>query len=217
MELPLKQPESIGSRSYVIPRNIIATVLDITLAAWVNVKAKEILTARSREVEIAGYLGSEMILEKHRRPGLEHQLRIEEEVGTRRAIASPKPEGRIDIKIIYSFNESEYFGIECKRVAGGQSRAAKRLSKLYVEQGVMRFVGAKYSPDHDWAALFGFVLKGNIPECIKLIKPHLSKSRMEVGWSTTSEFASLPHVYNTSHRQEDRSSLLTILHVFLSL
>jgi hypothetical protein len=217
MELPLKQPESIGSRSYVVPRNIIATVLDISLAAWVNVKAKRLLTASSREPEIAGQLGSEMILEKHRRPGLEQQLRIEEEVGTRRAITSPKPEGRIDIKIIYSFNESEYFGIECKRVAGGHSLAAKRLSKLYVEQGIMRFVGAKYSPDHDWAALFGFVLKGNIPDCITLIKPHLSKSRMEVDWSTTSEFAPSSDVYCTAHRQEGRTSLLTILHVFLPL
>jgi hypothetical protein len=214
---PLKQPESIGAHSFVVPRNVIATVLDITLSAWANVQSRRVVSASSREIEIAGYLGSEMILEKRRRPGLDNQLRIEEEVGTRSAITSNKPEGRIDIKIIYSFDESEYFGVECKRVAGGTSRSAKRLSKLYVDEGIMRFVAAKYSPDHDWAAILGFVIKGSINECAALIRPHLINSHMEIDWDCDPEFGSNGNVYRTGHRQEGRSSLLTILHIFLTL
>jgi len=67
-------------------------------------------------------------------------LRVEEEVGTRSSPGSPKPEGRIDVKVIYSFDEDEYFGIECKRVGGNRARD---LAREYVTEGVLRFVGGK--------------------------------------------------------------------------
>jgi len=218
---PFKQPESIGRRSFVVPRNIIATVLDITVTSWIRVQSTKIVSATSHETEIAGYLGREMIKEKNQRPGLENQLRIEEEVGTRSSFTIVKPDGRIDIKIIYSFNESEYFGIECKRVAGGGSRSAKKLAQKYVADGVMRFVIGKYSPDHDWAAMIGFVLKGEISDCIKLIRNNLTSTKIdtciEEDWSPEDKFGYYKDIYRTGHRQKDRATRMTILHLFLAI
>src|SRR5690348_324251 len=95
---------------------------------------------------------------------------IEEEIGTRSGSNPLKPDGRIDIKIIYSFDETEYFGIECKRA----NDTGNDLAKRHIQKGLMRFVTGKYSPNHDWMAMVGFVIDGKLAESIERIKGFLT-------------------------------------------
>ena len=86
---PLDESNIIGQPNFTVPRDIIATVLDIAVTGWLRVQASGEVNGTSPEVEIAGRLGRAMIAEKSHRPGLRHQLRIEEEVGTRSPWGGP--------------------------------------------------------------------------------------------------------------------------------
>ncbi len=208
-------PAAIGLPSTILLRNVIAAVLDVVIASWANLKAAAEVNQESTEPYIAGCLGRAMKLEKDRR-GLKF-FRVEEEVGTRSFFNFPKPDGRIDIKIIYSFDEGEYFGIECKRVSGKNSK----LARDYVKEGVLRFVSEKYSPGHDWAAMLGFVIDGDSAKAIKRIQAQLQKMRQDVNlsgeWTLDKEFTLKRNLYRTGHEQRHSRFQLTILHLFLSL
>ena len=211
-----KAPQYIGEPSLGLAVDTIATVLDLVEAGWQAACAKRELTSASQETDIAGRLAREMIAEKRKRR-ISH-FRIEEEVGTRASLSSPKPEGRIDIKIIYSFAEEEYFGVECKRVSGSKSDG---LSKKYVENGVMRFVSGKYSPGHGWAAMIGFVVDGDPAGAVKLIAEAIAAAGNAAGicdeWASEKRFGNHNHLYVTRHGQLPASRAVRILHLFLSL
>ncbi len=212
------EPNILGKPSGVLLRNVIATVFDITIIAWSHVQSNRQVSASSSEPEIAGHLGRAMLIEKRQRPKLDQQIRIEEEVGIRSSLVAPKPEGRIDIKIIYSFNENEYFGMECKRI----SSTNKELATKYVVEGVMRFVTGKYSPGHDWSSMLGFVIDGNITGSIDMIQNHLLVRNLDTqmennSWALEQSFGTYNNVFRTRHRQYRRNSPMTILHLFLNI
>jgi len=150
--------------------------------------------------------------------GFGRRARFEEEVGTRSSLIAPKVEGRIDIKVIYSFTEEEYFGIECKRVS---NRKADGLAKKYVQKGVARFVSGKYSAGHDWAAMVGFVVAGRTSEAVELIvntlAPNREAIRMRGTWGSEKRFGPYKHLYRTRHVQVLPKREIKILHLFLSL
>lgn len=209
-------PRSIGSPSLGLGHEIIATILDLLATSWESVSASGELAPTSLEPKIAGLLGREMIAEKQRRRI--RNLRFEEETGTRRSLDAPKVEGRIDIKVIYSFDEAEYFGIECKRISGSK---AGDLAREYVTEGVARFVGGKYSPGHAWAAMVGFVVDGTIPKAIQFIVAALTSRResiqMRDSWNPEERFGKHDYLYRTLHGQSEQDSEIAILHLFLAL
>ena len=211
-----RSSQRIGHPSLGLAEDTIATILDLIEAGWKATCAQGRLTQSSQETEIAGGLAGDMLVEKRRRKI--SYFRIEEEVGTRSSSLSTKPEGRIDIKIIYSFVEEEYFGVECKRVSGSQSDG---LARKYVEHGVLRFVTGKYSPGHGWAAMVGFVVDGNTKGAVELISNSISLSKSETrlckAWAQETRFGKRQHLYFTGHTQQHRSSVIGILHFFLPL
>lgn len=174
------------------------------------------INIRSTEPVIARYLGRAMTEEKNSRPKLKERIRIEEEVGTRSFPNLPKPKGRIDIKIIYSYNENEYFGMECKRVSSTEPN--RYLATDYVREGVERFVEGTYSLGHDYAAMLGFVIDGKINDCIDLICDRLNKYKNDIclkeDWVDEQSFGTTQNIYRTSHLQNGQD-IISILHLFL--
>lgn len=199
-----------------LPKDIMSAVFDITMIAWSKVIASREINISSDEPIIAGYLGKAMTKEKNSRPKLKERIRIEEEVGTRSFPNLPKPKGRIDIKIIYSYNENEYFGMECKRVSS--TKPDRDLAKDYVLKGVKRFVEGTYSLGHDYAAMLGFVIDGKVNDCIDLICDRLNKYKNDIclkeDWVDEQSFGTTQNIYRTSHLQNGQD-IMSILHLFL--
>lgn len=217
--IPLDDSNVIGQPTTALPIDIIATVLDITIVGWSKVIANKEVSTSDMENKISGCLRRAMKKEKDSRPGLKNQIRIETEVGTLKSPDSIEPEGRIDIKIIYSFDEAEYFGMECKRISStGKDRD---LATKYVKNGILRFVDEIYSPGHDWGAMLGFVIDKKIDDNIKLVKERIEKYKqvicLEELWSIEKDFGSISNLYRTSHRQRYNNSLINVLHLFLEI
>lgn len=214
--IPYSDSGSVGDASAVFLEDLIATVLSVAVAAWPDALASGEISMGSSEPDIAGSLGKAMIAQKKRRTGLDKQFRIEEEVGTRSSPAVVRTDGRIDIKIIYSFDEDEYFGMECKKLKGG----GKDLAEKYVTDGMMRFVSGKYGRGHPWGAMLGFVLDGDVDGSWKLICTHLKTlrrdTRMKGRWVVHRAWASLPRLYRTHHYQIGQITPMALLHLFLS-
>lgn len=215
--LPLDDSGDVGQGNEQFLRNIIATVLKLAVSSWSNILARGEIGELSTENNIAGCLGKEMIVVKNREFGRNAPFRIDEESGTRSIENPDKPNGRIDIKIIYSFVETEYFGIECKRV----SDKGNDLAKKYVNKGLMRFVAGKYSPGHDWMAMIGFVVDGRTSQCIQRIMGFLAitkrRTRIKEDWIPETNFGNHESLYRTRHLQRGKDSPITVLHLFLDI
>lgn len=83
--------------------------------------------------------------------------------------------GRIDIalRFLHQFGDEEaYVGIECKRVAHGDST----LNHRYVTHGVDRFASAQYGAGHHWGMMLGYVLKLPAAELVKGIDHRIRKT-----------------------------------------
>ncbi len=215
--IPLDEFNAIGQPGDQSLRNIITTVLAVAIKSWSNVLARGEVCESSTENDIAGCLGREMIALKNHAFGRDAAFRIDEESGTRSFANPRKPDGRIDIKIIFSFVETEYFGIECKRV----NDKGNDLAKKYVSKGLMRFVIGKYSPGHDWMAMIGFIIDGKPSQCIQRICGFLDitrrRTRMRGDWMHETKFGDYEHLYSTCHHQRGKISPITVLHLFLTI
>jgi hypothetical protein len=204
---------AVGVPSLDLPADVVATVLQLVQESWLQVTAKRMLRKKSSETRIAGVLGREMIARKRIDPALNQRFRIEEEVGTR-SRGAIKPDGRIDIKIIYSFDESEYFGLECKRVSRSQT-----LAKKYVSEGIVRFVTGKYSAGHKWAGMLGFVITSELSAAVTVVAGRVIKEksacRLNSRWEPELRFGPIPNLYRTFHRTSRAS--FNLLHLFVAL
>ena len=156
-----------------------------------------------------------MLIEKKRRRLA--TFRIIHEAVTRSESGIPKPDGRIDMMITYSNDEDEFFGMECKRI----DDSSNDLTREYVDQGVMRFVVGKYSPNHDWGAMIGFVSDGMLKNCVNRVKKQLDKTKkqthMKTGWDVEERFRIIQNLFRTQHHQPQQNNQITILHLFLSI
>jgi hypothetical protein len=204
--LPLDESNAISSTPtgevvrITISRAIIATIMDIAIVAWSNVLALNEITTQMLETVLAGYLRQQMTYEKNSRPEVKNQIRIESEVGTFYSQESIEPEGRIDIKVIYSFNEDEYFSMECKRVSSSTKGKDKDLAREYIENGILRFVEGVYSPNHDFGSMIGFVIDRNVQDCIdrvcKRLRERRDKTHLEEDWIAETNFGKHPNLYH---------------------
>ena len=210
---------SVGKASLIQRKDIIATVLDIIQGAWIHVCKRGDVTSNCDEPTIAGALYREMWHEKKRR-GISWPLRIENESAERKSESSLKPDGFIDLKMIYEWSEQDYFGIECKLVSGSSQGKYECLARDYVNEGIMRFVKGIYSHSHDFAAMLGFVIDEKTNNCVtkiqKLINKYSNEINLEENWKKEERFGKYSHLYRTSHRQvEHNNNLITILHLFV--
>ena len=215
------EPPSIGTFGTAggpILEDIIATILDITVKAWLAVVSGGKVDPQSGEDDITDELRWQMDAEKkRRRPVL--NLRFEREVQSDLPDNS-RDIGLIDVYVIYSFEQTEYFAIECKRVAEADSD----LSRLYVTEGVHRFVMGKYSPGHPFGAMVGYVCAGKCGDVASQMEKRLTEFDRKVTamsdkwlWRQEERFGQIPHLYSTRHRQTGIRNEITLLHLFLAL
>jgi hypothetical protein len=215
-------PQSVGNFGFdaarLVLEDVVTTVLDIVVKAWPSVLSGGKVTSGSDEDEVTDVLRWEMDTEKRRRNPVP-QLRFEREPQSDLPDKS-RDYGYIDVYVIYSFEQREYFAIECKRVAD----ADRTLARRYVTQGVIdRFVAGKYSLEHPLAAMVGYVCTGQCGEVASQIGKALTnydrqKTAMSAEWPWRQEerFGKMPHLFSSKHMRSGATSEIILLHLFLA-
>ncbi len=205
-----------SSTANQIIEDVVATVLDIAVTAWPRVCGSKRVCPNDHEDDITDQLRWEMVAEKRRREP-QPQIRIERE--TQRDDPEKRhPTGLIDIHIAYSFDETCYFAMECKKVTDRHKTPADH----YIQEGVCRFSSGKYSPGHPYGAMVGFVTEGTAEDAAAYLGPRLvafdrkaTKLRTSWGWQTEKRFGPVPHLHSTKHGQAGTRNTMLLLHLFL--
>ena len=137
---------------------------------------------------------------------------------TRSSPAVWRPDGLTDIPIIHInlfqlFHDHDPHAIiECKRIAGSNPK----LCRLYVLEGIDRFVSGKYGRQHKCGFMIGYLIAGNTHDSTSCINRYLaSKGR-------TSEMVVPSNViprwtWISSHKRSISSDSIMLHHVFLKL
>ena len=195
-------------------RDIIPITLDLIYGAWPKVCTSAVVDDGSHEPQIAGALFNELWkLRKTRR--MVGPPYIDCESASRSHPELLIPDGRIDFKLIYGWDQEEFFSIECKRV----SATNNSLATEYIREGVVRFTSGKYARGHDWAGMLAFVIDRNIPGTVKLINERLQTLASEVHLSgsvlSETSFGTFSNLYRSEHKPPNSRQSLAILHLYL--
>ena len=215
-----KTPMSVGQMSPatagLIIEDVVTTVLDITVTAWPHLCEGRGISRTAKENDITNRLRWEMVAEKKRRNPIP-QLRFERE--TQRDDPKKKhPTGLINVYVVYSFDEENYFAMECKKVTDRHARRAD----YYVREGVCRFSIGKYGIGHPYGAMIAFVTRGTAEAAAgflekKVVDFDKNATRLKTtwGWRTETRFGNVPSLYSTKHGQQGTSNTILLLHLFL--
>ena len=213
-------PISVGhmrlTTASLIIEDVVATVLDITVAAWPRLCESRRIHPSDREKDITDQLRWEMVAEKARRDP-PPQLRFDRET-QRDDPEKDYATGLIDVYVIYSFDETDYFAIECKKVTDRHKGPAD----YYIEGGICRFSSGKYSPGHPYGAMVGFVTDGTAEAAADFLAGRVvafdkkaTRIRKTWGWRAEKRFGHFPNLYSTKHGQAGTRNTILLLHLFL--
>ena len=217
--IPLDETNVMGVPTVPLLTDVIASFLQIVRGAWERLVRQGPLAPSGKYAErtITDRLMPMLLAEKEARLGLRSWPRIEDQAATRSQLDAPKPEGAIDFKIIFSADEREYFGLECKRVGASD----KDLARHYLDDGVQRYVDGKYGPGHMWGALLAIVVDADLPAAARSIEDWLKRRKATCAWqgdwALETCFGPLPDVYRSRHVQSGQSAPMGLLHLFIIL
>jgi len=214
---PIRVGQMHPATAGLIIEDVVATVLDITVAAWPRLCESQRVSPSDKEDDITDQLRWEMVSEKARRDP-PPQVRFERET-QRDDPEKEYPTGLIDVYVIYSFDETDYFAIECKKVTDRHEQRAN----YYIREGISRFTSGKYSPGHPYGAMIAFVTEGTAEAAADLLgqkivdfDKHATKIRTAWGWQTEKRFGRFANLYSTMHGQAGTQNTILLLHLFLA-
>lgn len=129
--------------------------------------------------------------------------------------------GILDMALFLDQNYDRYIAYECKRLNTINSKG-KRTGSLagpYVEEGVCRYVTAKYSKKLPYGCMIGYVMDGDINFALKQLETAINKrkSLIKLNSSHLSIAAKGLTAFETSHLRTDDNSSITIRHRLFSM
>lgn len=198
-----------------VSEDVVATVLEIIVAAWPQVCTTGISSTTSEDA-ITDKLRWEMVAEKRRRhppPAMRFEREAQRD-DPDRLFAT----GFVDIFVTYSDDENVYFAVECKKVNDCHETPAKK----YIEEGVCRFSSGKYSPNHPFGAMVGYVTEGTIESTAEFVGERIvafDKNATGLvakwGWKSETRFGAVPSLHSTQHRQLKTKNTILLVHLFV--
>ncbi|MCA9025195.1 MAG: hypothetical protein KDA86_08285 [Planctomycetaceae bacterium] len=130
------------------------------------------------------------------------------------------PLGLIDIMVSYTWDESTYLTMECKRITSTENSLALK----YVRNGINRFVIGKYSPGHAFGIVVGYVICGNPTGCANRVCKALSSEPSnetgydsQFGWKEDAEMLEGQILFRSRHLQSAHENVIELIHAFVSL
>ena len=204
------------SHASPVTEDVVATVLAIIVGAWPRVCAAGTSRITSEDA-ITDKLRWEMVAEKRRRKP-PPPVRFERET-QRDDPQGGFATGLIDIFVTYSNDETVYLAIECKRVNDCHETPAKK----YIEEGVCRFSSGKYSPNHPFGAMVGYVTEGTTESAARFLGEKILAFDARAtglvarwGWKAETRFGAIPSLHSTQHRQQKTKNTILLVHLFLA-
>ena len=129
----------------------------------------------------------------------------------------PRPDGRTDIPIYFPdvpeacYDHDPHAIIECKRVAGDDTT----LCRLYVQEGIDRFVVGKYSGRHPVGFMAGYLQSGHAGLATDGINRYLLDSERSAECISGSTVLSEDWVRSSRHARPGTATDIEIHHAFL--
>ncbi len=214
---PINVGQMRPTTASLIIEDVVATVLDITVAAWPRLCKSLRVQPSDKEPDITDQLRWEMVAEKARR-NPPPQVRFDRET-QRDDPEKDYPTGLIDVYVIYSFDETDYFAMECKKINDRHDTPVKK----YIEKGVYRFSSGKYSAGHPYGAMIDYVTGGTPESAAEFLGGKLmgydegtTMVKAEWGWQAEKRFGRVPNLYSTMHGQTGTRNTILLLHLFLA-
>ncbi len=129
--------------------------------------------------------------------------------------------GILDMALFYDQDYQKYIAYECK-LLNTVTKEIKRKASLagsYVEEGVVRYVTAKYSEKLPYGCMLGYVMDGDTAFALRQLETAIT-SRKDLIKLESDEFNINKGYYSefeTIHRRVFNNSLITIRHRLFSL
>ena len=169
------------------------------------------------EVEVTELLRQGMRTAMDQRTGGKPRMLVPPGTESRSQGAVSRPDGLTDIPIYFldivesCLDHDPHAVIECKRIAGSD----RALCRLYVTEGIDRFVSGKYGHRHAFAFMCGYLQREDADSAVEGINRYLRKlgrGTERLGTSTI-----MPRVWARSsrHRRVSDLTAMDIHHVFL--
>lgn len=194
--------------------DVCATLLRLVKKGWQVASDHGWVTADMDEVPMTERLRDAM--RKVVRDRSRWKLAIRAGTETRSSRSVSHPDGRTDISVFLlslfeKYDEHDHHAIiECKRVAGSDSS----LCRLFVVEGVDRFVTGKYSSRHVTGFMVGYVQHGSIDAACSAINRQLRNRGRASEELVACRVLPAPWTQSSRHARS-RNSDIDLHHAFL--
>ena len=186
--------------------------------AWPATAVDSGVTRAADEDSISNVLRWKMVDAKNRLDPVPEMKFLREPQSDRAELDTPL--GLIDIMVSYTWDESTYLTMECKRVTSTENSLALN----YVRNGINRFTSGKYSPGHAFGIIVGYVICGNRTGCVDRVRNTLKKEPesetgydAEFGWHADDKLVEGQRLFKTRHNQSAHNNVIELFHAFVLL
>ncbi|ODS23665.1 hypothetical protein AB835_07625 [Candidatus Endobugula sertula] len=129
--------------------------------------------------------------------------------------------GILDMALFLDQDHEKYIAYECKRlnIVSDQGKRKASLAGAYVEEGVVRYVTAKYAEKLPYGCMLGYVMDGDIDFAFQQLNNAI-KERKDLTCLETSRVAlenSFFPRFETFHKRESCDPSFTVRHRLLSM
>lgn len=129
--------------------------------------------------------------------------------------------GILDMALFLDQNYDRYIAYECKRLNRINSEGKRTGSQAgpYVEEGMYRYVTAKYSKKLPYGCMIGYVMDGDIRFALKQLESAINQREKLIGLNSgrLSIASKELNAFETSHLRKDDKSSITIRHRLFSM
>jgi len=207
-----EQSKYVGEPSFPIPSGYLKIALNLLICGTERIKRKYTFSPDTHENPITRKLVSEMHAEQDE---TEYSIRVDIFPGV---LNDPDELAQIDIRFTWDdYRPNSYLAVEAKRLYG----MGATLAGPYVEEGVMDFIGGKYSREHNYGIMLGYVLSKPIGKAISAVRGALQKRKEKTNETAPFNVDSVvdcPLTYKSVHAQKnDEMTEIIIFHVFVDL
>ncbi len=208
----------LGIPYFPISQLYVSAALAILVEGWIRLQARNIVTPDLAEDYITLYLSDEM--KSAQREGVSDIINWDPQVGTQSNPQNPLEMLKIDIKFRwhqYPNDNDRYLAAEAKKIRG----KGKSLAGDYVDEGIMRFVNARYGRGHDHGIMLGYVMVPTLHSAISRVERAMIKRKVKthelLPLNHNNSLCSYYNTYHSQHVQNGSKVPMTLVHLFLDL